>query len=255
MADVSRAHLPVIDFKSLNAKSASGERTQQSIEERHRLFTALRDTGFSYLKHPGIDQATIDTLFAHSKTFFTKPFSEKTKILGQLDKGRGPSQGYSNPAKLAHDPTTSDMKEFFGMYRDDDAAQPNQWLPDAESQAMRASLVRFFDTCHGVILELLSALAEEVGLEGDSLHPFVSEKNHFIACLLYPSTAAESFQSRVRAAAHTDYGCMTLLFNDSGEGLQVMGRDGQYEYVPRRDDCAVLNGKHQPIHPSLPQMP
>lgn len=164
MADVSRAHLPVIDFKSLNAKSASGGRTQQSIEERHRLFTALRDTGFSYLKHPGINQATIDTLFAHSKTFFTKPFSEKTKILGQLDKGRGPSQGYSNPAKLAHDPTTSDIKEFF-----------------------------VFDTCHGVILELLSALAEEVGLEGDSLHPFVSEKNHFIACLLYPSTAAESF--------------------------------------------------------------
>ena len=244
MADVSRAHLPVIDFESLNAKSASGKRTQQSIEERRRLFTALRDTGFSYLKHPGVNQATIDALFAHSKTFFTKPFSEKTKILGRLDKGRGASQGYSNPAKLAHDPTTSDIKEFFGMYRDDDAARPNQWLPDAESQAMRAGLVRFFNDCHGVILELLSALAEEVGLEGDSLHPFVSEQNHFIACLLYPSTLAESFRSRVRAAAHTDYGCMTLLFNDAGEGLQVMRQDGEYEYVPRLDDCAILNGKH-----------
>ncbi len=246
MADVSRADLPVIDFETLNAKSASGKRTQQSIEERRRLFAALRDTGFSYLKHPGINQATIDTLFAHSKTFFAKPFAEKTQILGQLDKGRGPSQGYSNPAKLAHDPTTSDIKEFFGMYRDDDTAQPNQWLPDAASQAMRAALVRFFDACHRVILELLSALAEEIGLAADSLHPFVSEKNHFIACLLYPSTSAESFQNRVRAAAHTDYGCMTLLFNDSGEGLQVMRQDGEYEYVPRRDECAVLNGKRAP---------
>lgn len=247
MADVSRADLPLIDFETLNAKCASGKRTQQSIKERHRLFTALHDTGFSYLKHPGINQATIDTLFAHSKDFFSKPFSEKTKILGQLDKGRGPSQGYSNPAKLAHDPTTSDIKEFFGMYRDDDTAKPNQWLPDTESQAMRADLVRFFGSCHGVILELLSALAEEIGLEADALHPFVSEKNHFIACLLYPSTSAESFQSRVRAAAHTDYGCLTLLFNDSGEGLQVMRQDGEYEYVPRREDCAILNGKHQPI--------
>ena len=217
----------------------------QAIEERHKLFSALSDTGFAYLKHPGINQATVDTLFAHSKTFFTKPLSEKTKILGQMDKGRGPSQGYSNPAKLAHDPSASDIKEFFGMYRDDDTERPNQWLPDTESQAMRASLVRFFESCHNVILELLSALAEEIGLASDALHPFVSEKNHFIACLMYPATEMESFKNRVRAAEHTDYGCLTLLFNDSGEGLQVMQKNGKYEYVPRRDGCAILNGKHR----------
>ena len=131
------------------------------------------------------------------------------------------------------------------MYRDDDTNKPNQWLDDADSKAMRADLVRFFDSCHSVILELLSALAEEVGLPSEALHPFVDEKNHFIACLLYPSTSAESFQTRVRAAAHTDYGCLTLLFNDSGEGLQVMRQNGKYEYVQRRNDCAILNGKHQ----------
>ncbi len=243
MADINQGDLPVIDFASLNTSDALGKRTQQSVNERQRLFTALRDTGFSYLKHPGVNQTTVNKLFAHSKRFFAKPLEEKMKILGKLDKGRGPSQGYSNPAKLAHNPTTSDIKEFFGMYRDDDVEMPNQWLEDAESKAMRADLVRFFDSCHAVILELLSALAEEIGLASDALHPFVSERNHFIACLFYPSTSAESFQNRVRAAAHTDYGCMTLLFNDSGEGLQVMRQSGKYEYVPRRDDCAILNGK------------
>ena len=247
MADVNRVDLPVIDFVSLNAKDASGERTPQSVEERHRLFTALRDTGFSYLKHPGVNQATINQLFAHSKRFFAKPMEEKLKILGKLDKGRGPSQGYSNPAKLAHNPTTSDIKEFFGMYRDDDIEKPNQWLDDPDSKAMRADLVRFFDSCHAVILELLSALAEEVGLSSDAVHPFVSEKNHFIACLFYPSTSTDSFRNRVRAAAHTDYGCLTLLFNDSSEGLQVMRQSGEYEYVRQRDDCAILNGKHEPL--------
>ncbi|KAF7128358.1 hypothetical protein CNMCM5793_003088 [Aspergillus hiratsukae] len=233
--------LPVIDFTALSEKDASGHRTPLSIDERRRLFTALRDTGFAYLKHPGVNQATVDELFAHSRRFFAKPLDEKMQILGQLDKGRGPSQGYSNPLKLAHNPQTSDLKEFFGMYRDDDTEKPNQWLSDADSQAMRRDLVRFFESCHGVILELLSALAEEVGIAAETLHPFISEKNHFIACLHYPATEPEAFRTRVRAAAHTDYGCMTLLFNDSGEGLQVLRNNGQYEYVPRKDDCAVLN--------------
>ncbi|GFF80881.1 hypothetical protein CNMCM6069_005463 [Aspergillus lentulus] len=43
---------------------------------------------------------------------------------GQLDKGRGPSQGYSNPLKLAHNPQISNLKEFCGMYRDDDHPSP-----------------------------------------------------------------------------------------------------------------------------------
>jgi isopenicillin N synthase-like dioxygenase len=159
-----------------------------------------------------------------------------------MHKGRGPSQGYSCPALLAADPTTSDIKEFFGMYRDDDMERPNQWLDDPASVNMRRDLVAFYESCRLVILELLSALADEVGLASNYLHSFVSDANHFIACLHYPATSEESFTHRVRSAAHTDYGCMTLLFNDSGKGLQVM-RHGQYEYVPRVHDCAVVNSK------------
>ncbi|KAH1886737.1 hypothetical protein KXW95_003386 [Aspergillus fumigatus] len=241
MVNHDTVDLPVIDYAALGEKDAAGHRTAVSIDERRRLFTALRDIGFAYLKHPGVNQVTVDELFAHSRRFFAKPLEEKMQILGKLDKGRGPSQGYSNPQQLAHNPQTSDLKEFFGMYRDDDTEKPNQWLSDADSKAMRTDLVRFFDSCHGVILELLSALAEEVGLAAETLHPFIREKNHFIACLHYPATEPESFRTRVRAAAHTDYGCLTLLFNDSGEGLQVLRNNGQYEYVPRKDGCAVLN--------------
>jgi isopenicillin N synthase-like dioxygenase len=248
MVNHDTVDLPVIDFTALSEKDASGHRTPISIDERRRLFTALHDTGFAYLKHPGVNQATVDELFEHSRRFFAKPVDEKMQILGKLDKGRGPSQGYSNPLKLAHNPQTSDLKEFFGMYRDDDTKTPNQWLPDADSQTMRKDLIRFFDSSHGVILELLSALAEEIGLATETLHPFISEKNHFIACLHYPATEPESFRTRVRAAAHTDYGCMTLLFNDQGEGLQVLCNNGQYEYVPRKENCAVLNG--EPSFPS-----
>jgi len=241
MAEAQMSDLPVIDFARLSQKDEKGNPTLLSVKERRLLFSALSETGFAYLKHPGVNQATVDQLFGHSKKFFAKPFEEKLKIKGSMDKGRGPSQGYSNPAKLANDPTTSDIKEFFGMYRDDDTEKPNQWLQDDESKAMRADLVHFFDSCHGVIAELLRSLAIEVGLAPETLLPSIEERNHFIACLFYPPTAADSFKMRTRAAAHTDYGCLTLLFNDSGEGLQVMRQNGRYEYAPRRDDCAVLN--------------
>jgi isopenicillin N synthase-like dioxygenase len=245
MSTVEKMSLPIIDYPTLHARDAQNNRTTLSLKERSRLYSALKDTGFAYLKHPRVNQATVDALFGHTKKFFAKPIEEKIKIKGELEKGRGPSQGYSNPAKLAQDPTTSDLKEFFGMYRDDDTDKPNQWLQDEDSKAMRKDLVAFFESCHVVILELLSALAEEVGLPPETLHPHVAEKNHFIACLHYPSTQTEAFRMRTRAAAHTDYGCLTLLLNDSKEGLQVMQRDGTYEYVPRIDDCAVLNGKTQ----------
>jgi len=245
MANFAKMNLPIIDYPTLHSKDTQNNRTPQSLEERSRLYSALKETGFAYLKHPRINQATIDTLFGHIRKFFAKPLEEKIKIKGELEKGRGPSQGYSNPAKLAKDPTTSDLKEFFGMYFDGDTEKPNQWLDDDDSKAMRKDLVAFFESCHVVILELLSALAEEVGLPREILHPCIAEKNHFVACLHYPGTRADSFKMRTRAAAHTDYGCLTLLFNDSKEGLQVMTRDGSYEYVPRIDDCAVLNGRSQ----------
>lgn len=236
-------NLPIIDFAVLNSKTSQGQRTEQSSAECRRLFNALSETGFAYLKHPGVNQATTDKLFSNSRKFFAKPDAQKLQIKGQMDKGRGPSQGYSNPAKLAVDPTTSDLKEFFGMYRDDDATNPNQWLTDLESITMREDLVAFFESCHQVIKALLSALAEEVGLPSEALHSYVEDRNHFIACLFYPAAEKKLFENRVRAASHTDYGCLTLLFNDSGEGLQVLRKTGEYEYVKRKNDCCVLNGQ------------
>lgn len=237
------ADLPIIDFSVLSQRDSKGHRTSDSLATRHELFFALRNTGFMYLRHPGSSQAKVDKLFRHSRTFFAKPLDTKKSILGRMDLGRGPSQGYSNPALLAADPTTSDIKEFFGLYRDDDQLRPNQWLSDAESVAMRSDLVSFFETCHEVILELLGALAEEIGLATNALHASIEEKNHFIACLHYPPAPKSAFKERVRAAAHTDYGCLTLLFNDGGQGLQVMKQNGEYEYVARMDDCAIVNGE------------
>ncbi|KAI9753502.1 MAG: hypothetical protein M4579_005134 [Chaenotheca gracillima] len=241
MAKFDAANLPIIDFAKIVGKGTSEDSCSAAAShaEKKELFRALKDVGFVYLQHPGVSQSTVDTLFAHSKTFFDQPEAAKVKLLGSQDRPRGPSQGWSSPVRFSARPETSDLKEFFGIYRDDDAERPNQW-PEGWGQ-LRADYTSFFETCHGVLGVLLHVLAEEIGLEVDFFDSFISEKNHFSAMIYYPEVPLASFKDRVRSATHTDYGCMTLLFNDGGEGLQVAGSDGDFHYVPRKPDCAVVN--------------
>lgn len=242
--------LPVVDYSILagGGSSSTGDDDKHHAAaalEKQKLFHALRDVGFVYLRAPTIfsPSAVVDPLFARSRQFFALPAADKESVLGRLDRARGPSQGYSNPTRFAANPARADLKEFFGMYRDDDpdAARANQW--PAALPELRADVTDFFDRGSEVVRTLLGALTEQVGLRREALAPLVEERNHFVALLYYPEAERREFKERVRASEHTDYGCMTLLFNDSAKGLQVKGKDGEWHYVPRKEGCAVVNGE------------
>ncbi|KAL8908520.1 MAG: hypothetical protein Q9171_005413 [Xanthocarpia ochracea] len=102
--------------------------------------------------------------------------------------------------------------EAFDIGDDNDPTQPNQWpsnWPD-----FRTDMASFFEHCHQVHLELLSALAEQVGLEPDFFLP---------------------------ASPHTDYCTLTLLFNDLHGGLQVRNKAGDYVDAPPLPGAAIVN--------------
>ena len=242
MTSLEPATLPVIDYLTIVGPQTSNDRLalEASKTEKHRLYLALKETGFFYLKNPGVSEPAVDTLFSHAKRFFDKPESEKITIIGKADRPGGPSQGWSSPIRLAADTKTSDQKEFFGIYNDEDRSRPNQW-PENWSE-LRLDMNAFFRKCHEVLLELLGVLAEEIGLDERTLEPLISQKNHYCAMLYYPETTTDSFQSRVRSGTHTDYGYMTLLFNDDGKGLQICDANGEFRYAPRLPGCAIVNG-------------
>lgn len=242
MTSLEQATLPVIDFLKIISPHTKNEplAVEASKNERQKLYVALKDVGFFYMKNPGVSESAVEKLFSHAKHLFDKPESEKIAIIGRADRPGGPSQGWSSPLRLAADTKTSDQKEFFGIYNDNDQSRPNQWpenWPD-----LREDMNAFFTKCHEVLFELLGVLADEIGVGGRVLEPLISQKNHFCAMLYYPETSIDSFQSRVRSATHTDYGCMTLLFNDEGEGLQICDANGEFRYAPRLPGCAIVNG-------------
>ncbi|KAL3493929.1 hypothetical protein BJX62DRAFT_234785 [Aspergillus germanicus] len=241
------ASLPIIDFAKIIAPtiSRSPHALAESSAERKRLFDAFVSVGFVYLCNHSIPNFATNNLFSHAKKFFSLPVEEKAKVETGESKA---FHGWFSPQRTSGDTTHSDQKEAFDVGDDNDPTRPNQWpsLPGDEgakwSEAFRSDMNFFFERCHDVHLVLLRALASQVeGVDEAFFEPFVDKKDHFFRVIYYPETTRGSFKERQRAGAHTDYGTLTLLFNDQSGGLQVRTASGEYVDAPPIEGCAIIN--------------
>lgn len=230
--------LPIIDYSRLVESKTSKDPSSvlTTRNEQQKLFAALRDVGFVYLQNHAIPLAAQQQLFQHAKRFFALPESEKARIETGESKA---FHGWFSPQRTSGDKSRSDQKEAFDIGDDSDPTRPNQW--PANWPEFRTEMTSFFEQCHQVHLELLAALAEYVGLATDFFEPFVQAKDHFFRVLHYPETTGDSFRNRFRASPHTDYGTLTLLFNDSHGGLQVRNKAGDFVDAPPLPGAAIVN--------------
>lgn len=244
MANHEQPALPVIDFQRISSPNAA-----TSAAEKGKLFQAFNDVGFIYLTGHTITDSTMQTLFGHVEKLFAKSDEEKIELEGGE---KTHFHGWFSPKRTAKNPERSDQKEAFGLGDDNDPTRPNIWPKDWPE--FRTDVSAFFEQCHIVHIELLTVLAEQVGLDKTALLPYVSGKDHYSALLYYPETTAESFKDRVRAAPHTDFGTLTLLFNDQAGGLQVRARDGHWVDAPPMPGHAIVNGMsdHTTLFPRCP---
>ncbi|KAJ4051460.1 hypothetical protein NW761_014550 [Fusarium oxysporum] len=238
MASKETASLPVIDFAKIIGPSISRSPgvLEDSIKEKQKLFDAFVNVGFVYLSNHSIPDFARENLFSHAKKFFALPVSEKAKVETGESKG---FHGWFSPARTSGDSRHSDLKEAFDVGKENDPTRPNQW-PENWPE-FRDDMNFFFEKCHEVHLVLLRVLAEQVGVDGSFFEPHVDEKDHFFRVIYYPETTRAAFKERTRASAHTDYGTLTLLFNDESGGLQVRRADGKYIDAPPIPGCAIIN--------------
>ena len=59
--------------------------------------------------------------------------------------------------------------------------------------------------------------------------------------LYYPDQEPDRGDDQFGVAAHTDYGCLTVLSQDSSGGLQVMNKEEQWVEAPPIADTFVIN--------------
>lgn len=194
---------------------------------------AAQSIGFFYVKNHGVAQELIDQAFEVAQQFFALPRSEKERSRiserhrGFLSIGQAKMRGS----------TTEDLKESFIWGREfppgmltalvgNPMIGRNQW-PTSLPQ-MPAVLNAYLEQCVGLGTMLLRVFA--VSLEVDPDY-FIRTFEHTVtrgSILYYPPQPPELGDRQFGVAPHTDYGCLTLLYQDANEGLQVRAKGGSW---------------------------
>jgi isopenicillin N synthase-like dioxygenase len=79
----------------------------------------------------------------------------------------------------------------------------------------------FFLSCYRAELVILEAISIGLGLTSQALSELHATQSNELRLTHYPAVSREEFSHSTRIAAHTDFGTITLLFQDSVGGLQV----------------------------------
>lgn len=250
------AALPIIDFSKW--LKGSPEEKKKNAQE---LAQACREVGFVYVINHGVSQDLLEEAFGWSKKLFDLP--EEQKMLAPHPPGPNVHRGYSWPGlekvsqyvhKEGEDSDAEDealrqvqdCKESYEIGSETFAGQPNQWLPEEVLPGFRTFTTGFYWTCFETAKELLRAIATGIGLDDpDYLVRFHSGENNQLRLLHYPPVETEKLSSNAlaRMPAHSDWGSITMLFQDDCGGLQVENakKPGDFVDAPPIKGALIMN--------------
>ncbi len=135
-----------------------------------------------------------------------------------------------------------DLKESMEIGKEPSSDYENNW-PTHDGGAFRHTMLQFFDTAHNLHLEVLDAIGIGLGFRPRYFDRFCDAKDHNLRLLHYPAVPKTLLdkEGQTRAGAHTDYGTLTLLFQDNRGGLQVRDTSGKFVQAPPIDGTIVIN--------------
>ncbi|WP_103311345.1 MULTISPECIES: 2-oxoglutarate and iron-dependent oxygenase domain-containing protein [unclassified Pseudomonas] len=234
--------LPIIDISPLYGDEPDAWQAVAGQIDR-----ACRQWGFFYIKGHPISPARIAEVLGNAQRFFALPVEEKLKI--DITQTRH-HRGYGAVATEQLDPTKpSDLKETFDMGLHLPADHPevlaekplrgpnrhpdlNGWAPLMEQH---------YRDMQALAQTLLRAMTLALGIERDFFDTRFNEPVSVLRLIHYPPRDTASCAEQQGAGAHTDYGCITLLYQDAAGGLQVRNVNGQWIDAPPIDGTFVVN--------------
>lgn len=153
---------------------------------------------------------------------------ENVANISGYEKGKGPNKTrdikVSQPRMPLSSTTTNTYpQETVDLGSATDDLVDNIWVPEETLPGFRSFMESFYDKAFKTELELLSALAIALGVNEEHMRSLHSRAENEFRLLHYPSIPASDLAdgSATRIAEHTDFGTITMLFQDSVGGLQV----------------------------------
>ncbi len=211
-----------------------------------RLAQAIGEVGFLTLSNTPLDAARMGRVFDVYTRFFRLPEAHKQTV----DMARtGANRGWGASQSEQVDPQANpDYKQVFDCgfelpqghaLADLSVYAPNQWPP--EPPDFRETVQDYYRDALGVAMDVLRAIAAALGERPDHFdqafdHPMALLRGNY-----YPTRPEWAGAQDFGIAAHTDYGCLTLLAMDGRPGLEVKRPDGSWQPVTVPPGQFVIN--------------
>ncbi|KAL9131691.1 MAG: hypothetical protein Q9217_000432 [Psora testacea] len=254
MAETSS--IPIVDFAAWHTNTDIDDKKAVAA----KVVEACRTVGFVYIINHTVSPEMLAEAFEMSKRLFDLP--QEKKMLAPHPPGFTIHRGYSWPGleKVSNamgdeedrDLATnlrkvSDIKVTSKTWRiEENLDQPNVWLPDDVLPGFRTFMTEFYWECHRAAEGILSAMALGIGLSDEQyFRPSHPGHNNQLRLLHYPPIPAALLeeQSTSRMDAHSDWGSITMLFQDDCGGLQIGDphKPGSFIDAPPLKDALIMN--------------
>ncbi|MGY1447864.1 isopenicillin N synthase family dioxygenase [Pseudomonas chlororaphis] len=217
----STIRLPLIDMSGVReGNKASIRRASDAIR------TACCDIGFFYIINHGVPQPVIDKAMAAAREFFAYPAEVKRQVAVNK-RHRG---WHALGGATMYEATKPDHKEFFSIGLELAEADPcviagealrgpNQWPEFMPS--LREALADYYQEVAKAGADLLRVVAVGLGIDEDFFTDKYTKPLQRTQMVYYPPQPPQAEADQFGVAPHTDYGCITLLYQDNSGGLQV----------------------------------
>jgi isopenicillin N synthase-like dioxygenase len=207
-----------------------------------RIDRAARDLGFFYVTGHGIAPETIESLLRLSRMFFQLP--SETKHAVHMSRGGRAWRGYF-PVGGELTSGRPDLKEglYFGEELSEDDPRVRAGLPlhgrnlFPNVPGFREALLAYMSALTELGHTLMSLVARGLGVGAEYFRDrYTAHPTILFRIFNYPAGDADAHG----VGEHTDYGLLTMLYQDEVGGLQVK-RGSEWLDVPYVPNSFVVN--------------
>ncbi|KAM3077532.1 hypothetical protein ACMFMG_006870 [Clarireedia jacksonii] len=219
--------VPTIDFSPWFAPTST---PSERLAVAKSLVSAFRTVGFAQIINHHVPSSLLAEAFSITKKLFD--LSPEEKALAPHPPGPTVHRGYSHPG-------LEKIHQGFGADKEmvDKLREVVDWKP-----FMLALYDRLFLTAR----EILLAIGTGLELKDPAfLRDFHSGVNNQLRLLHYPPVLAREIEDgeKVRLPAHTDWGSITMVWQDECGGLEVErpDREGEFVSVEPKEGAVLVN--------------
>jgi isopenicillin N synthase-like dioxygenase len=231
--------VPAVDLAPLGeeVRSKARARTMRAIEG------ACADVGLFRPTNHGIAEETLAAAMAAHQRVFAQPSSEKQKLPIQ---GDGFTRGYVPLGSESGSATRIECKEAFSYGHEwqptpssfaNPLQGPNVW-PSSLDASSRLALGAWYNASVRLSLLVATGLSDAMGLGTRAIADMCDggETISLMRLFRYVPEASDECvggappaTERIGSSPHTDWGFLTLIFGDGGQGLQVQRGEEWFE--------------------------